>query len=343
MPRTTRRDLLRFGLGALAASALPARTRAAPAKSNLVLYGKPRKYAITHRGLVTGSEVVLRSLELWLPVPQSQPEQEVGEVKTRPKVRLVVDTTGQALVARRYATTGLPGPDKTWSLEVSYEITCRQARANWPAIGQARLPDYRKDRNYELFTRPEKYIQTELPEIAEQARKLRAAHRHPVELARAAYLWVLGRTKYQLIDGIGGAAYCLNSGHGECGDYSALLVALCRAAGVPARPVAGFWADKTDGWHVWAEFMLPGGEWIPVDASVGDQSWLNRQHYFGSTDSRRVGVSKTMDIELTGKDVGQMKADFLQSGCYWWHTSNLRPGARKPTVKLTVEGRPGKT
>lgn len=336
----TRRDVLRIGLGALAGAALRSPACAAADKSDLVLYGSPRKFTITHRGVVTGGTVPMSSLELWLPVPQSGPEQEVGEVKLEPKVPLVPDTTGQALVARRYATTGFPKENKTWSLEVTYEITCRFVRANWPAIRRALLPDYRRDDAYKLFTRREKYIETDLPEIAEQAKKLRAEHRHPVSLVQAAYDWVLERTEYKLIEGIGGAGYCLKEGHGECGDYSALLVAVCRAAGVPARPVAGFWADKTDGWHVWAEFMLPGGEWLPVDASIGDQNRFSRQHCFGSTDNRRVAACKTLDVELTGKPLGQMKSDFLQSGCVWWYSHNLKPNARKPTVTFTVEGRP---
>ena len=340
MSYPSRRDVLRIGVGALAGVGLGSRATAAPEKSDLVLYGPPKKYRLTHRGVVTGGTVPLVSLEIWLPVPQNQPEQEVGKVTVDPRVPLVRDTTGQALVARRYSNTRLPGPDKTWSLEISYEIACRAVRANWPAIGRAQASDYRKDRQFELFTRPEKYLETELPEIVEQAKKLRSQYRQLLSFVRAAYDWVLQRTEYKLIDGLGGAAYCLKNGHGECGDYSALLVAVCRAAGVPARPVSGFWADKTNGWHVWAEFMLPGGQWLPVDASVGDQNRLNRQWYFGSSDSRRVAVCKTLRVELTGKRLGQMKSDFLQSGCCWWRVRGGRPKARKPTVKFTVEGRP---
>lgn len=327
-----------LGLGTVAGVLAPIRARAAPENGKLIRYAAPRKYRISHRGVVTGGAVPLSSLEMWLPVPQNQPEQEVSEVTTRPKVELVPDVTGQAVVARRRATSGLPASGKTWSLEVSYEITCRQPRADWRAIRQTGMPDYRKDERYQMLTRPEKYLETEMAPIADQAARLRSQYHHPVELARAAYLWVLERTEYKLVDGVGGAAFCMKNGHGECGDYSALLVAVLRAAGIPARPVPGFWADQTNGWHVWAEFMLPTGDWLPVDAQVGDRNLWNRHHYFGSSDNRRVAVCKTMAIELTGRKVGQMKADFLQAGAFWWYSRNARPGARKPSATFTVEG-----
>ena len=159
MLRPTRRDLLRFGLGTLAAAALPAACAAVAGQESAgherpgPLRQPPQVHASRTAALVTGGDGGAALAGDWIPVPQNQPEQDVGEVKTLPRVALVADTTGQALVARRYATTALPGPDKTWSLEVSYEITCRRTRANWPAIRQARLPDYRKDRDYEQFTR----------------------------------------------------------------------------------------------------------------------------------------------------------------------------------------------
>jgi hypothetical protein len=72
-------------------------------------------------------------------------------------------------------------------------------------------------------------------------------------------------------------------GHAECRGYAVLFTALCRAAGIPARPVWGLnrippspmqakgdWAS-----HNWSEVYFPGSGWVPVDpqdpASLG---WL---------------------------------------------------------------------
>lgn len=60
----------------------------------------------------------------------------------------------------------------------------------------------------------------------------------------------------------------LRTRQGDASDRAILLVALARAAGVEARPVAGIVA-QAGGWgrHAWAEVKLGG--WVPVDPSFG--------------------------------------------------------------------------
>jgi tetratricopeptide (TPR) repeat protein len=65
----------------------------------------------------------------------------------------------------------------------------------------------------------------------------------------------------------------LKRGHAECRGYALLFTALCRAAGVPARPIWGLAAvapgqDQRFGAiasHNWAEIYVAGCGWIPVD------------------------------------------------------------------------------
>ena len=61
----------------------------------------------------------------------------------------------------------------------------------------------------------------------------------------------------------------LERGHAECRGYTVLFVALCRAAGVPARPVWGVAllpGSKPDyASHNWAEVYVSGAGWVPVD------------------------------------------------------------------------------
>jgi tetratricopeptide (TPR) repeat protein len=53
---------------------------------------------------------------------------------------------------------------------------------------------------------------------------------------------------------------------GDCGSFSRVFVALCRALGIPARSVTCRWF--TESGHVWAEILIPPYSWIPVDTSA---------------------------------------------------------------------------
>jgi tetratricopeptide (TPR) repeat protein len=75
----------------------------------------------------------------------------------------------------------------------------------------------------------------------------------------------------------------LGRGHAECRGYTILFVALCRAAGVPARPVWGLamlppkpespGGDYSS--HNFAEVYIPGSGWIPVDPQKPETlGWL---------------------------------------------------------------------
>ncbi|MDY0002717.1 MAG: transglutaminase domain-containing protein [Polyangia bacterium] len=66
-----------------------------------------------------------------------------------------------------------------------------------------------------------------------------------------------------------GTLATLEVGHGRCWERSDVLVTLLRAAGVPARQVAG-WVEGLGG-HIWAEAYLPDVGWIGADATA---PWL---------------------------------------------------------------------
>lgn len=339
MPCFTRRQALAVSLGAMIAPTWRRRAEASPGADRLVHYVYPQRYAVTHSAVVDVGQVVLSSLEIWIPVPTDRPSQQIRSLTIEPSVPVVTGVRGLASVARLYLTDELPRPGERFRLSVSYEAVCRETVMTDDAVRQREFGPYRKDRAFRRFTRPEKKIETTLPAIVKEAQRLRTRHPAPLDFARAAYQWVSERTEYRLIDGLGGAAYCLENGHGECGDYSTLFVALCRAAGVPARPVPGFWADRTDGWHCWAEFMLPSGDWIPVDPTAGDRNPNGRRHYFGRLDNRQVALCHTCDVTLPDSTAPGRTLDSLQTGAFWWYTSHSLTGERRPKVRFSVTGK----
>jgi transglutaminase/protease-like cytokinesis protein 3 len=80
---------------------------------------------------------------------------------------------------------------------------------------------------------------------------------------------------------------------GDCRHYALLTAALCRAQGVPARPVVGLlYVQKGGqpqlGFHMWTEVWIDG-QWLGLDATLGrggvsaahlkiaDHSWQGAQ------------------------------------------------------------------
>jgi len=81
------------------------------------------------------------------------------------------------------------------------------------------------------------------------------------------------------------ATEVLTNGAGDCTEHAVLVVALMRAAGIPARTVDGIvlasgpGGDGVSGYHAWAEIWL--GQWIGVDATVNETGTSARYLLFG--------------------------------------------------------------
>jgi transglutaminase-like putative cysteine protease/rhodanese-related sulfurtransferase len=116
---------------------------------------------------------------------------------------------------------------------------------------------------------------------------------------------------------------------GHCTDINSTFVALCRAAGVPAREMFGVRMNDGDGGatggqHCWAEFYLPGTGWVYADPGdalkavkppltedkhIDKAAWKTakasaefaekKEYYWGRVDENRVQVSVGRDIVLS--------------------------------------------
>jgi transglutaminase-like putative cysteine protease len=93
--------------------------------------------------------------------------------------------------------------------------------------------------------------------IAEAARDLAAASSGRVDLAERVCAWTHQALTYQ--HGVTGvhtdAASALAGGLGVCQDYAHVMLALCRAAGLPARYVSGHLVGE-GGSHAWVEVVV---------------------------------------------------------------------------------------
>jgi hypothetical protein len=86
-----------------------------------------------------------------------------------------------------------------------------------------------------------------------------------------------GVVHYDQLDVMPATDWVLETGWFDCQLGSALLVALCRAKGIPARIVSGYllYAPSPSP-HFWAEVWVEGRGWVPLDTLCSDLSARGR-------------------------------------------------------------------
>jgi transglutaminase superfamily protein len=100
------------------------------------------------------------------------------------------------------------------------------------------------------------------------ARQIAGAERDPAAVAQLLARWVTANIKPAPAAGLASALNVLAARRGDCNERTVLYVALARAAGIPARPVAGLLAaGNRFYYHAWPEVYL--GDWVPVDPTLG--------------------------------------------------------------------------
>jgi sugar lactone lactonase YvrE len=115
---------------------------------------------------------------------------------------------------------------------------------------------------------------------------------NPYWIGRKIFKYVIEHVDYELSGGWNVAPAVLERGTGSCSEYSFVYIAMCRAAGLPARYVGSIVvrnddASYDDVHHRWVEIYLPNYGWLPVDPSGGDSKWPSDQAgAFGWLDNR---------------------------------------------------------
>ncbi len=117
---------------------------------------------------------------------------------------------------------------------------------------------------------PEKFIESDDHRILELSRKLSTGS--PESSVKNIFRWVSQNVRYTgYLSKPRGALYALLHKKGDCTEFTYLFVALCRAAGIPARCIGGYICRgnavlKPGDYHNWAEFYLDG-KWQTADPS----------------------------------------------------------------------------
>ena len=139
----------------------------------------------------------------------------------------------------------------------------RQAGAELTAA--YRLPA--RERGLAPFLAPEPWIESDDARIRAQARQIVGREDDPARAARLIHDWVAKQVAARVVGGAPGAVRVLETRNGDCNEHTVLYVALARAAGLPARAVAGLlYRGGRFYYHAWPEVYL--GDWVAVDPTL---------------------------------------------------------------------------
>ncbi len=228
-----------------------------------------------------------RSIRLRLPLPLEGPTlRELEITSTR---ALGADCVLQVGPARLDAQIASPRGDVV-TLEAQLSFT---AYPTFPQTG----PEAITAEDIELYTRPNEGLIRIDARIRALADQLVGTLQEPWTVVQRIWDFVLDRLTFGMVhyDELGSGRaldWVLDSGWCDCQLGSALLVALLRARGLPARMVSGYVLySARPCYHYWLEVWIAERGWLPLDlicadlsVMSGDRRW--RDYFLGSLDYR---------------------------------------------------------
>jgi len=200
-------------------------------------------------------------LRLKLPLPLASPHFEVE--------RLDLRSSGEGRI-RMQASRGELVITQGDTSPVSLAFSASASAS--PNLGTADelTPDDRT-----IYTARKEGLIVVSPAVEDLAEELAEGERDPEVLAHRFYQYLIdhyvhGRVAYRAIDLRHPTDWPMKEGYFDCQLGAALLIALCRVRGIPARLVNGYQIFHAhQGNHFWAEIWLDG-LWRPFDLSSWD-------------------------------------------------------------------------
>jgi len=201
-------------------------------------------------------------------IPETiEPYQELlSQVELTPKPQKYIRDKYGTLYAVYKDLTVPPETNATFTMKFKVKLKALEFSLN--KIDRSLLKNIPS--NLQEFLKPSPEIESDADEIVETAKKLVEGVDDVVYMAYKIVNFTANYLCYAVVPENRSALWAFKNRAGDCTQFSRLCVALARAAGIPAKPVAGILIVKTPfientGLHAWAELYLPGFGWLPVE------------------------------------------------------------------------------
>jgi transglutaminase-like putative cysteine protease len=262
---------------------------------------RARTFELTYKATVRDIPDGVKTLDLWLPLPQTDRNQTVH--------RVTIDAPSPVSIGRearsgnQYLHVRVGSPKSPVTVGLAIEATRRENSGADEPLG---------DRERAEYLKPEPLVPLDGPvrALAEEATRGLATD---ADKARAIYERATGLMKYDKSGtgwGRGDALFACDARRGNCTDFHALVIGMCRSVGIPARFAIGLplpaarGAGEIPGYHCWAELYVRGRGWVPVDASEAAKDPARRGYFFGHHDEDRLEFSRGRHLTLAPAQQG---------------------------------------
>jgi len=262
-----------------------------------------------------------KKARLWLPYPRTDRYQRIRDPEVFGNYAyhgLFTDERGNLILYAEWDLKRTHRPEMVLSYRV---LRWEVVRSDFPEPPQSFNPE-----NFKEFLSGNRYVEVG-GEVRKLALEITRGKTSVRDKARAIYDWMVDNLRRDpKVKGCGKGIVCkvLKNRCGKCADINSVFVALCRAAGIPAREVFGLRLGREDGenltgaQHCWAEFFVPGYGWVPADpADVLKAALIKglsprapelrpvREYYFGAVDAYRVKLSEGRDLIFNPPQEGE--------------------------------------
>ncbi|MEJ2536695.1 MAG: transglutaminase domain-containing protein [Calditrichia bacterium] len=230
------------------------------------------RIAFTHEVKANGTGQI-KNLNVYIAIPEDMPQQKIKTKKFLPAdYKTVKDKWNQSFAQFNYKD--IP-PEQIVNSTMVVEAQISDIHYYIFPDKCGKLSDIPQDIKKLYTANGSKYmIQDDY--IKNLAKKIEGDEVNPYWVAHKIFDFVRENLEYKLEGGWNVAPVVLKRGTGSCSEYTFSYIALCRAAGLPARYVGsivvrGDDASLDDVFHRWPEVYLPNYGWIPIDPQGGDK------------------------------------------------------------------------
>lgn len=256
---------------------------------------RSRTFTLTYQASVRDIPAGAKTLDLWLPFPQTDRNQIVH--------RVTIEAPGSWTIGReaRFGNQSvhlrIQPPEGPLAVALTIDATRKENRGGADPLDAGERA---------LYLRPEPLVPLDGP-VRRLAEETTRAFKTDADKARAIYEWVAQTMRYDKTGagwGRGDALFACDAKRGNCTDFHALIIGMARSAGIPARFAIGLplpearGSGTIPGYHCWAELYVEGQGWVPVDASEAAKNPARRDYFYGHHDENRIELSRGRHLTL---------------------------------------------